>query len=158
MHQGGTVYPGSGIWPRLIAGFAEIWARGIRKENFIRDSDDKSLGCGIIVKKEREGQIELLVLVDEHKFKVVFVNGVSSETNFLPTTTVYALGFGFLSTQCAAVTIQSSLMRDPPQICLPRTRREICHGQEWGLASWPFTTREKAGRMPQPINNWTSKT
>lgn len=32
----------------------------------------------------------------------------------LPTTTVYALGSGVLSTQCAAVTIQSGLIRDPP--------------------------------------------
>lgn len=72
-------------------------------------------------------------------------------TNVLPTTTVYPLGFGFLYTQCAAVTIQSGLISDPPQICLPRTRRETCHGQEWGLASWPLITREKEGRTPHPI-------
>jgi len=40
----------------LIVGFAEIWGRGIRKENVIRDSDDKSLGYGIIVKKELESR------------------------------------------------------------------------------------------------------
>ena len=38
----------------LIAGLAEIWARGNWQENVIRDSDDKSLGYQIIVKKERE--------------------------------------------------------------------------------------------------------
>ena len=38
----------------LIAGLAEIWARGIWQENVIRDSDDKSLGYQIIVKKDRE--------------------------------------------------------------------------------------------------------
>ena len=38
----------------LIAGLAEIWARGNWQENVIRDGDDKSLGYQIIVKKERE--------------------------------------------------------------------------------------------------------
>ena len=63
---------------------------------------------------------------------------------------MYALGDGLLSTQCAAVRIQSGLIRDPPQMCLPLTRRDICHGQEWGLAFWPFTTRAKGGRIPHP--------
>ena len=75
-----------------------------------------------------------------------------NSTNVLPTTTVYPLGFGFLYTQCAAVTTQSGLIRDPPQICLPRARREICHGQEWGLASCPLITREKGGRTPHPVS------
>ena len=38
----------------LIAGLAEIWARGNWQENVIRDSDDISLGYQTIVKKERE--------------------------------------------------------------------------------------------------------
>ena len=68
-----------------------------------------------------------------------------------PTTTVYAFGSGFLSTQWAAVNTQSGLIRDPPQICPPRElRREICQGQEWGLASSPLITRAKGGRMPHP--------
>ena len=38
------------------AGFAKVWAEGcgIGKKIYIRDSDDRSSGCGILVKKERE--------------------------------------------------------------------------------------------------------
>ena len=38
------------------AGFPKVWAEGcgIGKEKYIRDSDDRSSGCGILVKKERE--------------------------------------------------------------------------------------------------------
>ena len=65
---------------------------------------------------------------------------------------MYPFGYGLLYTQCAAVTIQSGLISDPPQICLPRARRETCHGQEWGLASCPLITREKEGRTPHPVS------
>ena len=69
----------------------------------------------------------------------------------LPTTTVYPSGFLFRATQWAAVTTQSGLIRDPPQMCRPFTLREICHGHEWGWASTPPTTRAPAGREPHPI-------
>ena len=38
------------------AGFPKVWAEGcgIGKEKYIRDSDDRSSECGILVKKERE--------------------------------------------------------------------------------------------------------
>lgn len=37
-------------------GFPKVWAEGcwIGKEKYIRDSDDRSSECGILVKKERE--------------------------------------------------------------------------------------------------------
>lgn len=68
----------------------------------------------------------------------------------LPTTTVYPLGSGFLSTQWAAVTTQPGLIRDPPQMCRPFTLREICQGHECGAASSPLTTRAPGGREPHP--------
>ena len=54
--------------------------------------------------------------------------------------------------QCAAVTTQFGLIRDPPHIWYPSLRRETCHGQECGAASSPFTTRvDWNGRLPQPM-------
>ena len=45
----------------IKAGFAQIWSRnGIGKENDIRDSDDRSSGCGIPVRKERDYGIRAL--------------------------------------------------------------------------------------------------
>ena len=47
---------GYGIWLRTFkAGFTKIWSRnGIGKENDIQDSDDRSSGCGIPVRKRRD--------------------------------------------------------------------------------------------------------
>ena len=52
-------FTGYEIWLRTFkAGFAKIWSRnGIGKENDIRDSDDRSSGCGIPVRKERDCRI-----------------------------------------------------------------------------------------------------
>ena len=49
-------FTGYGIWLRTFkAGFAKIWSRNeIGKENYIRDSDDRSSGCRIPVRKERD--------------------------------------------------------------------------------------------------------
>ena len=40
-------------------------------------------------------------------------------------------------------------MMDPPQMCWPFTLSEICQGQAWRCAFWPFTTLEPM-RCPQP--------
>ena len=57
-------FTGYGIWLRTFkAGFAKIWSRnGIGKENDIRDSDDRSSGCGIPVRKERDCRIRAPLL------------------------------------------------------------------------------------------------
>ena len=59
----------------------------------------------------------------------------------LPTTTLYLFRIGSLAMQWAAVTTQVGVMRDPPHVWPPFFSREICQGQEWGVACSPFITR-----------------
>lgn len=49
---------------------------------------------------------------------------------------------------------QFGLIREPPHMWRPFTRRDTCQGHEWGAASWPLTIRVVNGRLPHPERKW----
>ena len=77
-------FTGYGIWVRTFkAGFSQIWSRnGIGKENDIRDSDDRSSGCGIPVRKERDCRIRA-PLLERTVFTIVRYTSYNSTLEYI---------------------------------------------------------------------------
>ena len=73
---------------------------------------------------------------------------------YKPRTILYVLGSGENAKQWAAVTIHSGWIREAPHLCnhfpfsLSLFSIMACQGQEWGIASFPPSTRGKGGLWP----------
>lgn len=75
---------------------------------------------------------------------------------YKPSIILYTLGSGLNAKQWAAVTIHSGWIREAPHLCsqcplLLDISIMACQGQEWGIASFPPSTRGKGGLLPHSV-------